>query len=154
MNSQMAEGSAQIQSMMATSYWSPDGKPVSANQMIEKLYDELPHFFRDEDELLELNSQAGRSHILVGLKIRFHRFASQDESMLQRAAFRYPHVYGFLLISPFEKSGPKVNPAGKYEEGQKRIRGRNHHGDTEHHHPLMRIAEQFVPKCRTRSCKQ
>ena len=24
--------------MMATSYWSPDGKPISANQMVEKLY--------------------------------------------------------------------------------------------------------------------
>ena len=40
-----------IQSMTATSYWSPDGKPISANQMIEKLFGELPHFFKDEDEL-------------------------------------------------------------------------------------------------------
>lgn len=29
---------------MATSYWSPDGKPISANQMIEKLFGELPRF--------------------------------------------------------------------------------------------------------------
>ena len=40
--------------MMATSYWSPDGKPISANQMIEKLFGELPRFFRDEDELRRL----------------------------------------------------------------------------------------------------
>ncbi|HUC51875.1 MAG TPA: type I restriction-modification enzyme R subunit C-terminal domain-containing protein, partial [Xanthobacteraceae bacterium] len=40
-----------IQHMMATSYWSPDGKPISANQMVEKLYGELPKFFKDEDEL-------------------------------------------------------------------------------------------------------
>ena len=40
-----------IQSMMATTYWSPDGKPISANQMIEKLFGELPRFFKDEDEL-------------------------------------------------------------------------------------------------------
>ena len=26
-----------IQSMMATTFWSPDGKPISANQFIEKL---------------------------------------------------------------------------------------------------------------------
>ncbi len=37
--------------MMATSYWSPDGKPISANQMIEKLFGELPKLFKDEDEL-------------------------------------------------------------------------------------------------------
>jgi type I restriction enzyme R subunit len=46
-----------IQSMMATSYWSPDGKPISANQMIEKLFGELPRFFKDEDELRRLWSR-------------------------------------------------------------------------------------------------
>jgi len=40
-----------IQHMMATSYWSPDGKPISANQMVENLFGELPRFFKDEDEL-------------------------------------------------------------------------------------------------------
>ena len=43
-----------IQHMMATSYWSPDGRPISANQMIEKLFGELPRFFKDEDELRRL----------------------------------------------------------------------------------------------------
>jgi type I restriction enzyme R subunit len=46
-----------IQSMMATSYWGPDGKPISANQMVEKLYGELPRFFKDEDELRRLWSK-------------------------------------------------------------------------------------------------
>jgi type I restriction enzyme R subunit len=46
-----------IQHMMATSYWSPDGKPISANQMVEKLYGELPRFFKDEDELRRLWSK-------------------------------------------------------------------------------------------------
>lgn len=46
-----------IQHMMATSYWSPDGKPISANQMIEKLFGELPRLFKDEDELRKLWSR-------------------------------------------------------------------------------------------------
>jgi type I restriction enzyme R subunit len=46
-----------IQSMMATSYWSPDGKPISANQMVERLFGELPRFFKDEDELRRLWSK-------------------------------------------------------------------------------------------------
>ncbi|HEX4408001.1 MAG TPA: DEAD/DEAH box helicase family protein [Xanthobacteraceae bacterium] len=46
-----------IQYMMATSYWSPDGKPISANQMVEKLYGELPKLFKDEDELRRLWSK-------------------------------------------------------------------------------------------------
>jgi type I restriction enzyme R subunit len=57
-----------IQSMMATSYWSPDGKPISANQMVEKLYGELPRFFKDEDELRKLWSlPATRKALLQGL---------------------------------------------------------------------------------------
>jgi type I restriction enzyme, R subunit len=57
-----------IQSMMATSYWSPDGKPISANQMIEKLFGELPYFFKDEDELRRLWSRPDtRKALLQGL---------------------------------------------------------------------------------------
>jgi type I restriction enzyme R subunit len=46
-----------IQHMMSTSYWSPDGKPISGNQMIEKLFGELPSLFKDEDELRRLWSR-------------------------------------------------------------------------------------------------
>jgi type I restriction enzyme R subunit len=57
-----------IQHMMATSYWSPDGKPISANQMIENLFGELPRFFKDEEELRKLWSQPGtRKALLEGL---------------------------------------------------------------------------------------
>ncbi|SNB55664.1 type I restriction enzyme, R subunit [Rhodoplanes sp. JGI PP 4-B12] len=57
-----------IQSMMATSYWSPDGKPISANQMVERLFGELPRFFKDEDELRRLWSKPDtRKALLQGL---------------------------------------------------------------------------------------
>jgi type I restriction enzyme R subunit len=57
-----------IQHMMATSYWSPDGKPISANQMVEKLFGELPRFFKDEDELRRLWSKPDtRKALLEGL---------------------------------------------------------------------------------------
>jgi type I restriction enzyme R subunit len=57
-----------IQHMMATSYWSPDGKPISANQMIEKLFGELPLFFKDEDELRRLWSKPDtRKALLLNL---------------------------------------------------------------------------------------
>jgi type I restriction enzyme, R subunit len=57
-----------IQHMMATSYWSPDGKPISANQMVENLYGALPRFFKDEDELRKLWSRPDtRKSLLQGL---------------------------------------------------------------------------------------
>ena len=40
-----------IQHMEATSFWSPEGKPMSAAQFIEQLFGELPELFRNEDEL-------------------------------------------------------------------------------------------------------
>jgi type I restriction enzyme R subunit len=57
-----------IQSMMSTSYWSADGKPISANQMVESLFGELPSFFKDEDELRRLWSRPDtRKALLEGL---------------------------------------------------------------------------------------
>ena len=37
--------------MVATSFWSPDGTPISAAQFIERMFGDLPEFFKDEDEL-------------------------------------------------------------------------------------------------------
>jgi type I restriction enzyme R subunit len=43
-----------IQHIMATTFWGPDGKPMSAAQFLEALFGTLPEFFRDEDELRAL----------------------------------------------------------------------------------------------------
>ena len=57
-----------IQHMAATSFWSPDGKPISAAQFIEKLYGDLPELFKDEDELRALWSRPDtRKALLDGL---------------------------------------------------------------------------------------
>ena len=51
----LADGKERIiQHMMATSFWSPDGKPISAAEFIERLFGELPELFRDENELRQL----------------------------------------------------------------------------------------------------
>ncbi len=57
-----------IQHIAATSFWDPDGKPMSAREFVEKLYGELPHLFENEDELRALWSQPGtRRKLLDGL---------------------------------------------------------------------------------------
>lgn len=43
-----------IQHMSATSFWSPDGKPISAAEFIQRLFGDLPGLFADEDELRRL----------------------------------------------------------------------------------------------------
>lgn len=57
-----------IQSMTATSFWSADGKPMSAAQFLESLFGALPAFFKDEDELRRLWSVPDtRKALLAGL---------------------------------------------------------------------------------------
>ena len=54
-----------IQSMMATTFWSPDGKPMSAAEFIGKLFGDLPELFRDEDELRALWSKPDTRRALL-----------------------------------------------------------------------------------------
>lgn len=57
-----------IQHMMATSFWHPDGTPMSAQQFLEALFGKLPEFFQNEDELRALWSEPGtRKKLLDGL---------------------------------------------------------------------------------------
>ena len=44
----------EIQHMVQTSFWSADGKPISAEEFLESLYGKLPEFFKNEDELRKL----------------------------------------------------------------------------------------------------
>ncbi|MCD6090131.1 MAG: DEAD/DEAH box helicase family protein, partial [Bacteroidales bacterium] len=44
----------EIQHMIATSFWSADGKPISAQEFLENLFGELPNFFENEKELREI----------------------------------------------------------------------------------------------------
>ena len=58
----------QIQHMMATSFWHPDGTPMSAAQFMEALFGKLPEFFHDEDELRAIWSAPDtRRKLLDGL---------------------------------------------------------------------------------------
>ena len=40
--------------MIQTSFWSPDGKPISASEFISKLFGELPSLFTNEAELRKI----------------------------------------------------------------------------------------------------
>ena len=40
----------EIQHMIATSFWSADGNPISAQEFLENLFGELQNFFKSEEE--------------------------------------------------------------------------------------------------------
>ena len=57
-----------IQHMSATTFWHPDGTPMSAQQFLEHLFGKIPEFFGSEEELRKLWSAPDtRSRLLSGL---------------------------------------------------------------------------------------
>ncbi len=65
----LADGKARtIQHMMCTTFWHPDGTPMSAQQFMELLFGKLPEFFKDEAELRAIWSAPDtRQQLLQGL---------------------------------------------------------------------------------------
>jgi type I restriction enzyme, R subunit len=57
-----------IEHRIATSFWSPDGKPMTAAEFVERLFGEIPQLFKDEDELRQIWSRPDtRKALLAGL---------------------------------------------------------------------------------------
>jgi type I restriction enzyme R subunit len=65
----LADGKARtIQHMMCTTFWHPDGTPMSAQQFMEMLFGKLPEFFKNEAELRALwSAPETRKKLLQGL---------------------------------------------------------------------------------------
>ena len=80
----LADGKARtIQHMMVTSFWHPDGTPMSAQQFLEMLFGKLPEFFKSEAELRALWSNPDtRAKLLQGLADK--GFGKEQMAEMQR----------------------------------------------------------------------
>ncbi len=80
----LADGKARtIQHMMMTTFWHPDGTPMSSVQFMEMLFGKLPEFFKDEAELRAIWSVPGtRSKLLEGLAE--NGFGAEQMAEMQR----------------------------------------------------------------------
>lgn len=73
-----------FQHISATTFWSVDGRPVSAQQFIEALFGTLPDLFRDEAELRQLwGEPITRRALIAGLAER--GFAGEQLEAIRRA---------------------------------------------------------------------
>jgi type I restriction enzyme R subunit len=81
----LADGKERIfQHISATTFWSVDGKPVSAQQFIEALFGKLPELFRDEEELRKIwGEPETRRKLIEGLAER--GFAGEQLDAIRRA---------------------------------------------------------------------
>jgi len=73
----------EIQSMISTSFWSADGKPISAEEFLNNLFGELPKLFKDEEELRKLwSNPLTRKTLLENLDVA--GFPKDDLLTLQK----------------------------------------------------------------------
>jgi type I restriction enzyme R subunit len=80
----LADGKARtIQHTMVTTFWHPDGTPMSAQEFIETLFGKLPDFFKDETELRAVWSAPDtRARLLQGLAEK--GFGKEQMAEMQR----------------------------------------------------------------------
>lgn len=72
----------EIQFMIATSFWSADGKPVSAEEFLNNLFGELPKLFTSEEELRAIWGNPTTRRILLE-KLEDAGFGKAELSTLQ-----------------------------------------------------------------------
>lgn len=73
----------EIKHMVSTSFWSADGKPISAVEFLNNLFGELPKLFKDEEELRKLwSNPITRKALLENLDVA--GFPKDDLLTLQK----------------------------------------------------------------------
>ena len=73
----------EIQHMMSTSFWSADGKPISAEEFLHNLFGTLPDFFKSEEELRTLWSNPMTRKTLLE-KLADAGYGKDDLAILQK----------------------------------------------------------------------
>ncbi|MBK7799248.1 MAG: DEAD/DEAH box helicase family protein [Saprospiraceae bacterium] len=73
----------EIQSMVSTSFWSADGRPISAEEFLNNLFGELPNLFKSEEELRTLWSNPITRRTLLE-KLDAAGFGREELTTLQK----------------------------------------------------------------------
>ena len=73
----------EIQHMISTSFWSNDGKPISAEEFLNNLFGELPNLFKSEEELRIIWSNPTTRKALLE-KLDDAGFGKEELSTLQK----------------------------------------------------------------------
>lgn len=73
----------EIQHMIATSFWSADGKPISAEEFLNNLYGSLPSFFTSEEELRTIWSNPMTRKTLLA-RLSDSGYGKEELSTLQK----------------------------------------------------------------------
>jgi type I restriction enzyme R subunit len=86
----------EIQHISSVMYWSADGKPITAKEFVERMFDDLPQFFENEDQLRGIWSNPNtREKLLEDLSEAGYDEEKLD-SMKDLIDAKYSDVYDVL----------------------------------------------------------
>jgi len=104
----------ELDSMIKTSFWSPAGSPISAEEFVRQLFGDIPSFFRNEDELRRLWSNPNtRKELLNKLSEKGYSMA-QLEELRKLVHGEDSDLYDVLAYVAYHKTlVPRFNRANK-----------------------------------------
>ena len=86
----------QIQHISSVMYWSTEGKPITGKEFIERMFDDLPQFFENEDQLREIWSNPETREKLLNNLSESGYDAEKLENMKSLIDARDSDVYDVL----------------------------------------------------------
>ena len=93
-----------IQHMTSTSFWNPDGTPMSATEFIQQLFGEIPSLFTDEEQLRQLWSlPQTRSQLLSSLEEKGYG-PTQFSELAQMIAAENCDIFDLLAYIAYAKA--------------------------------------------------
>jgi len=104
----------ELDSMVQTSFWSADGKPISASEFLVALFGSLPDFFRNEDELRAIWSKPDtRKKLLQDLNEKGYT-NSQLEDLRNMIHAEDSDLYDVLAHMAFSTNPVKRSQRAEY----------------------------------------
>ena len=104
----------EIDSMVKTSFWSPEGKPISAEQFMKSLFGDLPSLFKSEEELRKIWSMpTTRKRLLEELNEKGYT-PDQLEDLRQLVHGEDSDLYDVLIYVAYQREMvPRLERATK-----------------------------------------
>ena len=86
----------EIMHISSVMYWSPDGKPITAKEFVERMFDDLPQFFENEDQLREIWGNPNTREKLLEELSEAGYDAEKLDSMKDLIDAKYSDIYDVL----------------------------------------------------------
>jgi len=104
----------EIDSMIKTSFWNSDGKPISAEEFIRSLFGDIPQLFKSEDELRKIWSIPSTRRKLLEELSEMGYTATQLEDLRRLVQGQDSDLFDVLAFIAYSKNlTPRLNRAEK-----------------------------------------